>query len=439
MVMPQDREMSSASSTVASGPSASNFWVAALLTVLVGKVGDWMPGLTGVPVVKIAFLLAVLQAFRVRESRHSVRVRSLSIARSAIAFLFLSIFSVFFSVYKSNTLLASQLSIIYLLSLTLIVKTTQSPRDLNRLLMGLAAAGVSLAVGAIFNYQGGRASINDNFDPNDIAYELDSLIPVVLAVRAGRSRAWRLALGSLVALMTASVLLTGSRGGAIGLGAVIVLVAAFPVDMESDGSLRVFCLRGFLLRALLIGLAGIAVWSFLPDTTKTRLSTLMDLSQDYSADLSLKGSRRSIWRRDMNMAFQRPIGYGMGAAEIVDGMAGGQYRTAHNSLVQVFVELGVIGILLYGYTYYVSWRELRRVSRRAGHGPPLRGSRRAPLYARGLSIALAGNLAAGFFLSQAYSAALWMLFAVSAALVRLELESDQGSGSRSRDLLQAGS
>jgi hypothetical protein len=41
------------------------------------------------------------------------------------------------------------------------------------------------------------------------------------------------------------------------------------------------------------------------------------------------------------------------------------------------------------------------------------------LYARAFRIALAGNLAAGFFLSQAYSASLWMTVAVCAAFVRI--------------------
>jgi hypothetical protein len=41
------------------------------------------------------------------------------------------------------------------------------------------------------------------------------------------------------------------------------------------------------------------------------------------------------------------------------------------------------------------------------------------LYARAFRIALAANLTAGFFLSQACSASLWMTVAVCAAFVRI--------------------
>lgn len=44
---------------------------------------------------------------------------------------------------------------------------------------------------------------------------------------------------------------------------------------------------------------------------------------------------------------------------------------------------------------------------------------KALLYARGLHIALIGNAVAGFFLSEAYSATIWMTVAVCTAFVRV--------------------
>src|ERR1700685_4015180 len=96
--------------------AAYNIWLAIFLAVLVGKAAEWVPGMTGVPLVKIAFIFTALYAYRARASFVPVRVRSLRIARPAIAFLILSILSIFFSIYKSFTLLSIQISIIYLLS-----------------------------------------------------------------------------------------------------------------------------------------------------------------------------------------------------------------------------------------------------------------------------------------------------------------------------------
>src|SRR5579863_175197 len=87
-----------------------NVWMVILLVIMIGKVGDWVPLISGLPVLKIAFVLAALYVNRVNVAYAPVRVRSLTIARLAIAFLILSIVSVFFSIYKSNTLIASYLS-----------------------------------------------------------------------------------------------------------------------------------------------------------------------------------------------------------------------------------------------------------------------------------------------------------------------------------------
>lgn len=399
--------------------SAYNIWLAIFLAVLVGKAAEWVPGMTGIPLVKIAFVFTAFYAYRARASFVPVRVRSLRIARPAVAFLILSILSIFFSIYKSFTLLSIQISIIYLLSFTVLIKITQTQRDVERLLIALAIAGVSLSVGLLFSYSGGRAHINGNFDPNDIAYELDTLLPLVWALRGGRSKSHRLLLDLAAAAMVAAVLLTGSRGGAIGLGVVLLATTAFPLDIAKNGQLKQFAATGMLVRWGLIALMGVAVWGHLPQESQERLLTLLDLKHDYNADPNSNASRTVLWRRDIGLALQRPIGYGMGCASAVDGLNGGQYRTAHNSLVQAFVELGVLGLWLYIATYYITWRELGRITAFGRLRVPDKESSQVALYARAFRIALAGNLAAGFFLSQAYSASLWMLIAVCAAFVRI--------------------
>ena len=164
---------------------------------------------------------------------------------------------------------------------------------------------------------------------------------------------------------------------------------------------------------------GMLVWTHLPEDTTERIATLEDLKGDYNLSSTVEDSRTLIWRRDVGFALRRPIGYGMGSSEMVDGLlGGGHYKAAHNSLVQVFVELGALGLILYLTAYYRAWRGLAAVTR--GHREvPSPDSASLSRYARALAIAFAGNFVAGFFLSQAYSGLLWMLIAVCAALVRL--------------------
>jgi O-antigen ligase len=394
-------------------------WMAVLIVVMVGKVAEWVPGLGSIPLAKIAFLIVAVSAYLNRDALAAVRVRSLSIARPAIAFMILAIVSVIYSIYKSNTLITSELIVILLLSITLLLKITQTPRDFERILTGHAAAGASLTLGLLLSYHGGRADINDNFDPNDIAYALDTLLPIVLALRHRQSRLGTLLMSALAVMMVVAVVLTGSRGGAIGLIIVTVAVIAFPLSRDRGGALRTFSLGRTLLRCALLLAVFAAAWGYLPTATQQRMATLLDLGSDYNADPTLNASRTVIWRRDVDLALQRPIGYGLGSAERVDGLNGGQYRTAHNSLVEAFVELGAPGLILYLYVYFTCWKHLARVVTGAQVPGASEQRVKAGLYARALRTALAGNLGAGFFLSNAYSPVLWMTVATAAALVRI--------------------
>jgi O-antigen ligase len=393
--------------------------MAILIVVMVGKVSEWVPGLSSIPLAKLAFLLAVISAWRNRESLPVVRVRSLRTVRPGLAFMALAILSISFSIYKSNSLFESETIVILLLSMVLLLKVTHTFRDFERILMGFVGAGASLSLGVVLHYHGGRGEINGNFDPNDIAYALDTVLPIVVALRARSSRLGSLIMSALTVIIVLAVVLTGSRGGAIGLGVILAATIAFPLSRDRSGALRRFSLGRTLVRCTVLIVTFALAWGYLPAETRERMATLVDLKSDYSADPNLKGSRTAIWRRDIGLALERPIGYGLGSAEAVDGLGGGQYRAAHNSLVEAFVELGVLGVLLYLYSYIISWRSLARIiaaSRLARSGEQ---EKKAALYARALRVALAANLAAGFFLSQAYSPAIWTLIATAAALLRI--------------------
>jgi hypothetical protein len=395
-------------------------WTVILIALMVGKVGDWVPGLSSIPLVKIAYLFAAISAYTgAGAALGPVSIRSSRIARSALIFLGLAIASFVFSIYRSSTVSNSLYVLILILTIMLVLRVTQTLGDVQRILFGFAAASMSLSIGLVLNYHGGRAFINDNFDPNDIAYALDTILPLVLAVRQRPSRLGRLLMNGLAVVTVLAILLTGSRGGAVGLLVVLAAATAFPLSRDAHGALKKFSVRRTLIRSAILVLTVALAWGYLPADTQQRMATLVDLGNDYNADATENGSRLLIWKQDIGMVWKRPIGYGLGSAELVDGLAGGQYRTAHNSFVEALVELGVLGLLIYLHVIYTTWRELGRVVT-FGRGPAAgEEEQKAALYARALRTALLGNLAAGFFLSQAYSASSWMLLATAATLVRI--------------------
>lgn len=430
-------------STTASGakaperaePRAHKLWLAAFVIVLLGKFADWVPGLAGLPVAKVAILFALLFSWRARSTLATVRVRSLPIARLALAFLTLALVSIGFSAYISMSVSVVYLVVVLMISFVLLLKITQTLSDVERLLLALCAAAAGLTLGGLLSFGGGRMSVSENIDPNDLAYGLVTVLPISRAlVVTTKKRGRRLLLRGLSAAMLIAILLTGSRGGALGLGTVILLSAAFPLKFGKTAELKPFRIGRFIAVIGLIAALGAGLWGNLPTETRERMATLVDLGHDYNAGTS-KSSRSAIWIRNSKAVWSRPIGYGIGTSEYVDGLTGGNFRALHNSFVQAFVELGVLGLLLFCANYLVTLKWLGRVSALGRRSPPEGESVSAPaaesapasLYARAIRIGLAGNMVSGFFLSQAYSELLWTVIAISAALVRISLPMAEGS------------
>jgi O-antigen ligase len=168
---------------------------------------------------------------------------------------------------------------------------------------------------------------------------------------------------------------------------------------------------------------GLVSWPMLPTETRERLVTFTDLGNDYNLQ-SGHDARTDIWARSMKSLLHRPIGFGMGAFGVVDMSTGGQFRAAHNSEVQIAVELGFLGLFLYLRMQWLSWNTLGRFVElgRAGEsdksgaaGASDQTAERAILAAN-LRVSLIGNLVAGFFLSQAYSSLIWLLFGLIAGM-----------------------
>ena len=398
--------------------------MAVLLVVVVGRIGDWFPGLSGrVPVMKIAFAIAALYMSAMSRKYESVRVGSLPLGRLAIAFFGLSIASIIFTIYHGATLTASYGSVIALITFVMLVKTTQTLKDVERLMIGLAVAGLMLSLWDLIGYRGGERSSVSRTDPNDLAYSIVTLLPIVLALR-GRAWGWRRSIASaLVLVMCVSVLLTASRGGAVGLIVILFAVSIFPIDLAKNGTLK---RRNAASAVVALGCAaalGTVLFGFIPQATQQRILTLIHPAQDYNTDATDPGSRRAVWARDLTLAFERPIGYGLGTSMAVDGYYGhhvGAWHVTHNSPLEALLELGVLGLYLYLASYYVAWRDLGRITRARPRDGPTPEDAKAALYARALRVALLGNFAVGFFLSQAYSGALWMTLAVSCALIRIQ-------------------
>jgi O-antigen ligase len=408
------------------GPATSkiSMLVAILVVTLIGRPAEWIPGLGSIPVTRIVFLIALVVALRSVASLSPARLMSLPGLKSAIFFLGLAVASIVFSIYKSKTLSFIPGPVTLLLSIILLVKAVPTVRDAERVLVAMIVSAIALSIGTLRAYQGGRAEIGteaSSYDPNDLAYVLISILPIAFAMFTVSKGLKKIALLGAIGAMLVTVLLTGSRGGFIALAVVAIMFTFKPIGLAKDGRLKQVAVGGAVARVAALAIAAMLAWVFAPPEIKYRIETMSELGSDYNMNMSDQSSRLLVWQRHSMATVRRPIGYGLGTANTVDGMFGGQYKTTHNTLVQTLVELGFLGLFLLLRCYYVSWRDLQAAERHSkqSQAPPTPEQSRIALYSRALRMSLVGNIISGFFLSQAYGPTLWVLFAVCAAFIYL--------------------
>jgi O-antigen ligase len=158
-------------------------------------------------------------------------------------------------------------------------------------------------------------------------------------------------------MLVAALLLTSSRGGLFGLVAMLAVMILMPLKRPQRGKSR----NRIILPAIGLACASMLVWSCLPSETRERFSSVLQLSSDYNLDTTNRDSRSAIWGRGFNAVLRRPIGYGANSFPMVDVRMGGKFRAPHNSYLQALVELGFLGLLVFGRMYFLSWRALHRM------------------------------------------------------------------------------
>ena len=201
---------------------------------------------------------------------------------------------------------------------------------------------------------------------------------------------------------------TFSRGGIVALG-VVVLVGLFYGGRWRKG-MAVLGLTAVIVGAVYVaGVAGGGGGG----------GRLLDASTS---------GRSSIWTVGWRMVSANPV-VGVGSGNYVTAephyllsspgsISADQFiidtpYVAHNIYLHVLAEMGVIGLVLFlgliGLSIASAIRAVRIAQRR--------GDRTVETLARALVLALAGMLAADFFVSEQYSKQLWLLLAMGPALL----------------------
>lgn len=400
-------------------PTTLTWLMGMYIVVAVGRIGDLLPWLQGIPLAKVVAVLAIISAIRLRDDRTWTMWKSIPPARLTVFLMSLTIVSIFFSVLRSATFgVITGTAMAVVITLLLTIKASRSWKSVKTLLYSGVLASIVLVLTVFGSSVAGRAGYSGSYDPNDFAFVLVGLLPIVITFGIISRGVKRLVYFGIALVMSAATLLTESRGGLLGLiFDIIAMTFLLPVAWRGQLQFHTSSSK-IIVRMVSLAVVGILIWQSLPEIARTRLATITDLSSDYNTTISggPQAGRLAIWTRNLPLVLDRPWGYGAGAFGTVDGLfAGGRYRAPHNTFLQALIELGVLGFALFIAVIVSSLRYLRVPADRGEQnqtGPP--DEPRA--FARALGIGLIGLCVSGFFLSELFANVFWTFVTLSCAV-----------------------
>ena len=395
-------------------PSLLVISAAVLTLIFVTQILQLFPVIKNLSIAKFAVLLAALSFLSSREQIVS-RVRAMQVPQLkwVLMMLALAVATLPFSFWPSESV--SYILDIYLRNVVCLYLIAQAVRDDRSaraiggaLVAGCAAIALAmlLGLGAIVTYkfEPGRIGVGGTYDPNDLALLFVVALPYAFFMLKGSRPLAQLMLVSSIGLMLMGIVKTGSRGGFLGL-----LVVGGLILMR--GSKR---MRKYTLVAAVTGVVLFAAVA--PASYWNRISTIYNYEQDYNYTMKEKNSRFSIWSTGLRIFASHPM---TGVGISCFGVAHRKYSetgmdiSPHNSFVQVAVELGIVGLVLFVSIIFISIRTARRIRRRI-----IRNDEDDDLLwlASAVEISFIGFIVSGFFLTHAYSPIFCFLTGMSAAL-----------------------
>jgi O-antigen ligase len=233
----------------------------------------------------------------------------------------------------------------------LVWEFAESSNDLRNLMRVWLAGTWVLAILTIANYASYYPGSEDQVrfaafgqDPNDVARYLDLGFPIAALLLDGKER-WpgKLLAAGYLPLGFACVLLTASRGGFL----------AATVALAGCGALLLRRYpRGILMGMLAIPAVAGAIWIALPRETLERIASLTE--QLRNGDLN---QRVNIWSAGWQAFLEAPL-RGHGAGSFVTAARLAPIDTAHNTVLAILVEGGLIGLVLATAIVVLSVRQM---------------------------------------------------------------------------------
>jgi O-antigen ligase len=299
----------------------------------------------------------------------------------------------------------------------LMLNTLTTPRRLEQFMWLMVLATGYIAFRAVFDYARGfnliengrvQGAVGGIFrNPNDLALNMVAVMPLAtLIALQGRTGLRRIVAAASLLLMLATVVVSHSRSGSVGLAAMALILAVYLVRRRP----------GLVMAGVL---AGALALPFAPDSYWNRISSITDASED---DTGSREARRILLREGWAAFVAHPL-TGVGAGQFKNYAPEGRdeaWRETHNVVLQVAAELGVLGLAVFTFLLAraaLTGRQVRHLLKRAVRHSAVTPDEGARLdaYVGAMSAALAGWFVCALFASVAYHWTFYYLLALAVA------------------------
>ena len=329
-----------------------------------------------------------------------------------------------------------------LLIFVLMVNTLTTRKRIEQFTLLIVVASGYIAGRAVLDYARGinliengrvQGAVGGMFkNPNDLALNLVAVLPLAAFLALRRDRPFERSTAAIAGvLMIGAIIATQSRSGTVGLAAMVVVLA-------------IYVARRMPALVFAGALAGLSALPLLPSSYWERMASITD------EELDQTGSReaREILLREAFEAFKENPLTGVGAGNFAAYDPDGRqepWRESHNAVLQVAAELGVFGLIAFGFLLWRAFhgpiqtrRLLRAQTARHRGRQPAGADALAPgdhealyMHAAALSAALVGWFVCALFASVAYHWTFYYLLALAVAprdYVLARLRAARGAG-----------
>jgi len=348
-----------------------------------------------------------------------------------------------FSIWPGGSLkVFSDLYVKIILIFALMVTTLTSPKRLRQLTWLMILASGYLAARGVLDYARGvnltegdrlKGAVGGIFEnPNDLALNLVTfLAPTIFIIILERRPLRRLIAAGCAVLMLAAIVATKSRGGFLGLSAMLLVIAYYTIKVKPQW--------------IFAGILGVVLAvPALPQRFWDRMDSIANAENDATGS---REARLRLMQQALQVFSENPL-TGIGAGQFENYKGPGaieQNRATHNVWLQVAAETGIFGLAIFAYLVFrafraaaLSLKAIRQPRRkpaaaaiRTAARPPTRATTRAPasdappltdeerfildINGKGMTAALVGWFVCAFFASVAFNWTFYYVLALAGA------------------------